>query len=87
MRREKHKLLFYPNLTGAAGAARAKPSEMELELDTKGSVAGMPDSGVYQSRNSSAKSWPRSPQCQECMVKQVFRYMSGRRIRRPTGRC
>ena len=40
MRREKLKLLFYPNLTGAA-ARRAKPKEVELELDTKGSVAGI----------------------------------------------
>ena len=27
---------------------------------------------------SLAKSWRRTPQCQECMVKQLFRYMSGR---------
>src|SRR5438876_774506 len=35
MRREKHKLLFYPQLTGVA-ARRAKPKEVELELNTKG---------------------------------------------------
>ena len=43
MRREKHKLLFYPNLTGVA-ARRAKPKEIELDLDTKGWVAGLPNS-------------------------------------------
>src|SRR6185503_4858148 len=43
MRREKHKLLFYPNLGGVAGR-RAKPKEIELDLDTKGSVAGLSNS-------------------------------------------
>ena len=47
MRREKHKLLFYPNLTGVAATAR-KPKEIELELDTKGQVAGHPELRVHQ---------------------------------------
>jgi hypothetical protein len=75
-RREKHKLLFYPNLTGVA-ARRAKPKEVDLELDTKGWVAGLPDS-QFTSPRQLGELLARSPQCQECVVKQVFRYMSGR---------
>ncbi len=76
MRREKHKLLFYPNLTGAA-ARRAKPKQVELELDTKGSVAGIADSGFTNPREL-GELLAKTPQCQECVVKQVFRFMSGR---------
>ncbi len=76
MRREKHKLLFYPNLTGVA-ARRAKPKEIELELDTKGRVAGIQDS-EFSSPRELGELLAKTPQCQECVVKQVFRYMSGR---------
>jgi len=76
MRREKHKLLFYPNLTGAAGR-RAKPTVIELELDTKGQVAGIQGS-EFSSPRELGELLAKTPQCQECVVKQVFRYMSGR---------
>ena len=76
MRREKHKLLFYPNLTGAA-LRRAKPTEFELELDTRGMVAGLANS-EFASPKELGDILAKTPQCQECVVKQVFRYMSGR---------
>ena len=76
MRREKHKLLFYPQLTGVA-ARRAKPKEVELELDTKGRVAGIQGSD-FSSPRELGELLARTPQCQECLVKQLFRYMSGR---------
>jgi hypothetical protein len=76
MRREKHKLLFYPNLTGVA-ARRTRPKEVELELDTKGWVAGLPD-GQFTSPRQLGELLARTTQCQECIVKQVFRYMAGR---------
>ncbi len=76
MRREKHKLLFYPQLTGVA-ARRAKPKEVELELNTKGRVAGIQGSD-FSSPRELGELLARTPQCQECLVKQLFRYMSGR---------
>jgi hypothetical protein len=76
MRRETHKLLFYPNLTGAAGR-RAQPKQIDLELDTKGSVAGIAGSDFSNPREL-GDLLAKNSQCQECMVKQVFRYMSGR---------
>jgi hypothetical protein len=74
--RDKQKLLFYPNLTGVAGR-RAKPKEIELELDTKGWVAGIPSS-EFSTPRQLGELLAATPQCQECMVKQVFRYMAGR---------
>jgi hypothetical protein len=76
MRREKYKLLFYPNATGVA-ARRAKPKEVNLELDTKGSVAGIQGSD-FTSPRELGELLAKTPQCQECIVKQVFRYMAGR---------
>lgn len=76
MRREKHKLLFYPNLTGVAGR-RAQPKQIELDLDTNGSVAGIADSEFNNPRQL-GEILAKTPQCQECIVKQVFRYMAGR---------
>ena len=76
MRREKHKLLFYPTAGGGAGR-RAKPKEVELELETSGAVAGVPNS-EFTSPSELGGILAKTPQCQECMVKQVFRYMSGR---------
>ena len=76
MRREKHKLLFYPDLSGVAGR-NAKPREIELELDTKGMVSGIPNS-TFTSPRELGEILAKTPQCQECMVKQLFRYMSGR---------
>jgi hypothetical protein len=75
-RREKHKLLFYPNATGVA-ARRAKPKEVDLELDTKAWVAGLPDSQFTNPRQL-GELLAKTTQCQECVVKQVFRYMAGR---------
>jgi hypothetical protein len=76
MRREKHKLLFAVPGTGAA-ARRAKPKEVELEIDTNGSVAGLQNS-QFTSPRQLGELLARTPQCQECIVKQLFRYMSGR---------
>jgi hypothetical protein len=77
MRREKHKLLFYPDAYGAQPARRSKPKEVLLELDTAGWVAGLPDSKFSGARQL-GELLARTPECQECIVKQVFRYMAGR---------
>jgi hypothetical protein len=76
MRREQYKLLFYPELRGVA-ARRAKPREVLLDLDTKGLVAGIRGSEFTNPRQL-GELLARTPECQECVVKQVFRYMAGR---------
>src|SRR5262252_257051 len=74
-RRNKFKLLFFA--AGEEGDRRAKPKTLELEMDTVGYVAGIPDSKFSSPRELGAV-LARSPQCQECLVKQYFRYTSGR---------
>jgi len=76
MRREKHKLMFYPNVGGVAGR-RAKPHEIELDLDTTGRVAGIQGS-EFNSPAQLGAILAQSSQCQECMVNQVLRHMAGR---------
>jgi hypothetical protein len=76
MRREKHKLLFFQ--PGASAAARrAPPKEVELEIDSKGRVAGL-EHPEFASPRELGELLARTPQCQECIVKQLFRYMAGR---------
>jgi hypothetical protein len=74
-RREKFKLLFFGE--NEEGEGRAKPRTLELEINTDGFVAGIPDSKFSSPRELGAV-LARSPQCQECLVKQYFRYTSGR---------
>jgi hypothetical protein len=76
MYREKQKLLFYPEYHGAA-THKPKPKEVFLTLDTTGQVAGLADSQFVNGKQLGAL-LAATPQCQECIVKQVFRYMAGR---------
>lgn len=76
MRREQQKLLFYSTQKGLAGR-RAKPKEVLLDLDTTARVAGVQNSEFSTARQL-GELLARTPQCQECIVKQVFRYVAGR---------
>ncbi len=76
MRREQHKFLFYPAAHGVE-ARQAKPKQVLLEIDTKGFVAGLGNSSFTSPRQLGAV-LAATPECQECIVKQLFRYMSGR---------
>ena len=51
---------------------------MELDLDITGKVAGLENSEFTNSRQM-GEILASSAQCQECVVRQVFRYMAGRR--------
>jgi hypothetical protein len=72
-RREKLPLVFF----GDRKSRTEKPKTVELELDTTGFVAGIKDS-QFSSPKELGAVLARSPQCQECMVKQYFRYTAGR---------
>jgi hypothetical protein len=73
-RRDQYELLFR---TGYHGGKRHEPKRVLLPLNTKGWVAGLPQSEFSSPRELGAI-LARSPQCQECMVKQYFRYVAGR---------
>lgn len=72
--REKLKLNFGPR--------RSEPDKqsfsVELDLDTSGDIAGIPNSR-FSSPRELGKILAGAEQCQECVVKQLFRYASGRR--------
>ena len=69
-------MLFYPSHS-EGGGRRAKPKEINLELDTKGWIAGISDS-EFSSPRGLGEVLAKTPQCQECVEKQLFRYMAGR---------
>ncbi len=58
------------------GSGRGKKT-VNLNLDTAGAVAGIPDS-QFSSPKELGAVLAKSTQCQECMVKQYFRYTAGR---------
>ncbi len=74
-RRNKFKLMFFGDDEG--GIRQAKPRTVELEMDTNGYVAGIQNSKFSSPRELGAV-LAGSPQCQECLVKQYFRYITGR---------
>jgi hypothetical protein len=73
VRREKMKLLFYPDVH----EAKVPKKEVQLDLDLSGHLAGVPNSQFSNSRQL-GEILAASNLCQECVVKQLFRYMSGR---------
>jgi hypothetical protein len=75
MYRDKQKRLFFPEYHG--GPNKPKPQEVELTLDTAGRVAGLPES-EFTSARQLGELLARTRQCQECIVRQAFRYMTGR---------
>jgi hypothetical protein len=72
MRREQYKLLF-----GSDETPRARMKEVLLDLDTSAWVTGVPNS-EFKNPRELGELLARTPQCQECVVKQLFRYMAGR---------
>ena len=76
-RRDKLKLTFGAELRRRQAAQRRRSPPWNCDLDTKGQVAGIPNSGFSSPKELGAV-LAASPQCQECVVKQYFRYVAGR---------
>jgi hypothetical protein len=76
MRREEFKLTFI-NAGHGGGGRRTPPRSVTLPIDTKGSVVGIPQSDFVSPRELGSI-LAGAPLCQECMVKQYFRYTMGR---------
>ena len=72
-RREKAKLVFYP----LDRKSKEPPKTVEIDLDTSGWIAGIADS-KFSSPVELGRILARTPECQECVVKQYFRYVAGR---------
>jgi hypothetical protein len=76
MKRDKFRLQFSNAGHGQKGR-RAPAKTIDLDIDATGYVAGIPDS-QFSSPSQLGAVLAKSAQCQECMVKQYFRYTSGR---------
>ena len=72
--REKESIFVAP----ASDSARAQPKRIDLPLDAKGQIAGLPNSAFTDARQL-GRILADSPVCQECMVRQMFRFAYGRR--------
>jgi hypothetical protein len=69
----EHEAILIESPTGK----RKDDKTINLDLDTRGEVAGIPDSAFSNSSQLGAI-LSKSPVCQECMVRQIFRYAFGR---------
>jgi hypothetical protein len=76
-RRDTFKLQFYARRRGEEGYRRTPAKTVDLDIDATGYVAGIPGS-QFSSPSQLGAVLAGSAQCQECMVKQYFRYISGR---------
>jgi len=76
-RRDKFRLQFATGRGGGEGGRRRPMKNVDLEIDAAGYVAGIPDS-QFSSPSQLGAVLAKSAQCQECMVKQYFRYNAGR---------
>ncbi len=74
-RREKFQLQF--PLPRKEGEHKREMKTVELDIDPTGYVAGLPHS-EFSSPSQLGGVLAKSEQCQECMVKQYFRYTFGR---------
>ena len=73
-RRDTHRITFFPDRRDREG----KPKSVELPLDVSGTISGLPNSS-FSSPKELGKILARSPECQDCVVKQLFRYAYARR--------
>jgi hypothetical protein len=78
-RREKYTLQFPAGrgAGGEGGGRRAAMKNVDLDIDATGYVAGIPDS-QFSTITQLGAVLAKSPACQECIVKQYFRYTAGR---------
>jgi hypothetical protein len=60
-----------------AAVPRAKPKKVEVALDTNGEIAGIAGSAFSDSQQLGAI-LAKTTVCQQCMVRQIFRYAYGR---------
>src|SRR5260370_13014927 len=75
-KREKFTLQFFSAREKGAGK-RSAPKTVELDIDGKGYVTGIPDS-QFSSPAELGAVLGKSAQCQEGVVKQYFRYIAAR---------
>src|SRR5436305_3786679 len=76
-RRDKFRIEFPTGRVNDEGERRGPTKKVDLDINAAGYVAGIPDS-QFSSPSQLGAVLAKSAQCQECMVKQYFRYNTGR---------
>lgn len=80
-RHEKFKITFFQ----ARRTGEEKTTTVDVDVDTKASIAGIENS-EFSSPRELGQILASNQQCQECVVKQLFRYAMGR-VETPTDRA
>jgi hypothetical protein len=62
---------------GGGGGGRGGPPPIPLDIDAQGEIAGLPNSN-FSGAKQLGSILANSPVCQECVVRQMFRYSYGR---------
>jgi hypothetical protein len=75
--RPKEIIEFRSGRGGGGGGRRGETKKFDLEIDAKGEIAGLPNS-TFSDGKQLGKILAESPVCQECIVRQMFRYAYGR---------
>lgn len=75
----EHEMIRMPRKPGedGAGVGRGGPPPVPVEINAQGEIAGLPNSTFSGARELGAI-LAQSPVCQECIVRQMFRYSYGR---------
>ncbi|MSV29198.1 MAG: DUF1592 domain-containing protein [Bryobacterales bacterium] len=77
-RREKQTLRFFPSRADTMEDPTVKPKTVRIDLDPKGVIEGVSDL-TFSSPKELGRILAASPECQECLVRQIFRYAFGRK--------
>jgi Protein of unknown function (DUF1585) len=70
-------VVIFPTVDDLKTKPRMKPTVHELAMDTTASVRGIPNS-EFQTPKQLGALLAATPNCQRCVVKQLFRYAMGR---------
>jgi Protein of unknown function (DUF1588)/Protein of unknown function (DUF1585) len=75
--REQQVVTIYPTFDETRHRLKTKPTEYRLPLDTSAFVLGIPNS-AFEGPRALGQILAADPACQKCVVKQLFRYATGR---------
>src|SRR5687767_11748505 len=75
--REKELIPVGGRRGGGGGGGRGGPPPIPLDIDAQGEIAGLPNSN-FSGAKQLGSILANSPVCQECVVRQMFRYSYGR---------
>jgi mono/diheme cytochrome c family protein len=75
--RQKELIVIYPSADDLKTRRKTKPSEFQLPIEAGGSIRGIANSD-FSNPAALGAILARDPNCQKCVVKQLFRYAIGR---------